>query len=550
MSDEPDDRAAGAAAVSERYYLDNFHTLMAHVAAVYDDLLEEDEKQYYRRFTDASEPAQRLFARLMTRKGPRVRYDRLDYPEIGDIADALDELSEAGLARSVFNAEPAQWLALLTRAELLGVLEAFGCRPQGQLRHEALLETATGQIEAAALTEHLADHYPLVELCRTDLLSIYRLCFFGNFHQDISEFVVAELGHVRYEDYRLQPGARFFDDRDQIDALVGYRGIADMVSDRLAELDSNTLAQLVGCLPAHGGDYRLKLRHDRLVNAIARELERKGELHKALAAYAAAELPPARERRCRLLQKLGDSGAASALLDAMDTDPLDESEADFAARFCVDRGRKQPFAAGIPQTTVEVPSLAPSVEEAAADWYRERGFDAWYVENRLFNGLFGLAFWDIVFEPLADVFCNPFQRAPVDLFEPVFFARRRERLLARLGEIERDDGWRAIVRQRYRDKHGIANRLVHWQWLTEEIVERALTAVRRDHMAAIFHRLLRDLRSNRAGQPDLFVCRGNEYQLVEVKGPGDRLQDHQRRWFECFAEAGIPCQVLNIQQAG
>jgi hypothetical protein len=37
------------------------------------------------------------------------------------------------------------------------------------------------------------------------------------------------------------------------------------------------------------------------------------------------------------------------------------------------------------------------------------------------------------------------------------------------------------------------------------------------------------------------------YQWVEVKGPGDRLQQNQQRWLAFFAEHTIPHQVIYVQ---
>ena len=35
--------------------------------------------------------------------------------------------------------------------------------------------------------------------------------------------------------------------------------------------------------------------------------------------------------------------------------------------------------------------------------------------------------------------------------------------------------------------------------------------------------------------------------MIEVKGPGDRLQDHQIRWLEFFAVEGIPASVCFVR---
>ncbi len=49
--------------------------------------------------------------------------------------------------------------------------------------------------------------------------------------------------------------------------------------------------------------------------------------------------------------------------------------------------------------------------------------------------------------------------------------------------------------------------------------------------------------------PDLiqFWPAEGRYRMIEVKGPGDRLQDNQRRWLDFFAAHDIPVSVCHVQ---
>ena len=49
--------------------------------------------------------------------------------------------------------------------------------------------------------------------------------------------------------------------------------------------------------------------------------------------------------------------------------------------------------------------------------------------------------------------------------------------------------------------------------------------------------------------PDLalFDQQQPHYQLIEVKGPGDRLQDHQRLWIETMLREGLPVSVAEVR---
>ena len=76
---------------------------------------------------------------------------------------------------------------------------------------------------------------------------------------------------------------------------------------------------------------------------------------------------------------------------------------------------------------------------------------------------------------------------------------------------------------------------------------RCLTEAER----AQFERLLLDIRANRAGMPDLiqFWPEEKTYRMIEVKGPGDRLQDNQLRWLEFCGEHQMPVTVCYVRWA-
>ena len=89
-----------------------------------------------------------------------------------------------------------------------------------------------------------------------------------------------------------------------------------------------------------------------------------------------------------------------------------------------------------------------------------------------------------------------------------------------------------MIRQRYADKFGIQSPFVYWGALDQALLEQALDCLPAAHLRAWFKRLLLDIKANRASMPDLiqFWPAEQRYRMIEVKGPGDRLQDNQRRW--------------------
>ena len=180
----------------------------------------------------------------------------------------------------------------------------------------------------------------------------------------------------------------------------------------------------------------------------------------------------------------------------------------------------------------------------AAAHLSEQWREVRYVENHLMNALFGLAFWEQIFAPLPGCFHNAYQSGPTDMYEPGFRRRREAALRARLdqlaaGELDRELG------AAYRRYLGYQCRWVNWRRIDEDLVTLAAAIIPAGHLVAVWERMLFDPGENRRGFPDLIALgdKPGEYCLIEVKGPGDALQDSQKRWLRFFGQAGIPCSV-------
>jgi hypothetical protein len=113
-----------------------------------------------------------------------------------------------------------------------------------------------------------------------------------------------------------------------------------------------------------------------------------------------------------------------------------------------------------------------------------------------------------------------------------------------------DDGaYKRVILRNFREKTGLQSQFVAWQALDETLLELALECIPPAHLRRWFERLLADPAGNRSGLPDLiqFWPEARGYRLVEVKGPGDRVQDNQRRWLEDCIEHGMPVAVCHVQ---
>ncbi|MCK5006212.1 MAG: VRR-NUC domain-containing protein, partial [Spirochaetales bacterium] len=558
------------------YYVGNFLAILDFVDSHYDDVLTVDEKTFSRTFRSLSLDARRLYVRLMSRKGPLFRSDTLVYNEIDDIEGAAEELVQKGFLEVNGPWELEHELVLLRKPE---VLKLISCCAQSShpvpsttaleaLRRDQLVELAMAIPNQHEVRDYLRGLFHLYRPLKEREILIYRLLFFGNLYQDLTEFVVTDLGHVRYESYKIRKKDRLFRSREVLEHTFRLIELNDAFYQTVEgrsvnEIDANALLSLIEYLPEQGAveeDPGLRRMRDNLINGVARHLERIGNHGQALHLYRLAALPPSRERQVRILERQGTAEEALELCRKIMSDPWEAAELEFAERYIRKLSRKL----GLPVVKVESVEMPTenlelvhdplvSIEEAVLRYFQEQGFSGYHAENVLWVGLFGLAFWDIVFLSLPGTFFNRYQRGPRDLFRPEFRRRRAKLIEERLNHIESSQSWLNEILDLYDRKRGIANDLVHWKFLSRELLEQSVNLVPRRHLVAIFDKLSQNPGANKSGFPDLILFpaprrqTATRYELIEVKGPGDQLQINQKRWLKYFAKNGIPYRIIRVQ---
>ena len=558
------------------YYVGNFLAILDFVDSHYDDVLTVDEKTFSRTFRSLSLDARRLYVRLMSRKGPLFRSDTLVYNEIDDIEGAAEELVQKGFLEVNGPWELEHELVLLRKPE---VLKLISCCAQSShpvpsttaleaLRRDQLVELAMAIPNQHEVRDYLRGLFHLYRPLKEREILIYRLLFFGNLYQDLTEFVVTDLGHVRYESYKIRKKDRLFRSREVLEHTFRLIELNDAFYQTVEgrsvnEIDANALLSLIEYLPEQGAveeDPGLRRMRDNLINGVARHLERIGNHGQALHLYRLAALPPSRERQVRILERQGTAEEALELCRKIMSDPWEAAELEFAERYIRKLSRKL----GLPVVKIESVEMPTenlelvhdplvSIEEAVLRYFQEQGFSGYHAENVLWVGLFGLAFWDIVFLSLPGTFFNRYQRGPRDLFRPEFRRRRAKLIEERLNHIESSQSWLNEILDLYDRKRGIANDLVHWKFLSRELLEQSVNLVPRRHLVAIFDKLSQNPGANKSGFPDLILFpaprrqTATRYELIEVKGPGDQLQINQKRWLKYFAKNGIPYRIIRVQ---
>jgi hypothetical protein len=536
------------------YYLHNFRQVLHWLGQRYADLLDPEEAQFIQQFDRLPQASQALLVRMVMRKGVHFRAGKLSYPEIGCTQAAAAPLLQAGWIDERYPLAFAELFGLLQKGEILSAFKPWIAQPKANKADwlEALSAQFPDSRGFAEWCPALAD--TLYSLTVMELCDRLRLMFFGNLHQDWSEFVLADLGIYTYEKVEFCAESRGLRSRDDVRGFLFLHACQHTFETGGAIDDV-----LAAIATLHTDNPWLEKRRAKLLFQVGQHCERSAELVLAEQIYRACAYPGARARLIRVLERQEDYAQAMALASAAQQAPESAAEQQHVLRV-LPRLRRKLGEPALPKAkprdvtrldlALALPEPLMSVEYCVQAHLSEPDGPVHYVENGLINSLFGLLCWDVIFAPLPGSFFHPFQRGPADLHSEDFHQRRAP-LFAACFEQLADETYKSTIRQRYVDKWGIQSPFVFWNLLSEELLEQALACLPAAHLREWFGRLLLDIRANRAGMPDLiqFWPAQKTYRMIEVKGPGDRLQDNQLRWLEFCGEHRMPVTVCYVRWA-
>lgn len=536
------------------YYLENFRFVLTWVLERYRDLLTQHEIEFVEQFSSIPIQSQALLVRMVMRRGNLFRASKLSYPEIGDSIAAALPLTVVGWIKydSVLSVE--QLFVVLTKNEFATALQL---KEKGGARKTDLLEAA----HALAYVPRRFSEWAvnggdvLFEVQVADVCDRFRLMFFGNLYQDWSEFVLADLGIFTYEKVSFCAASRAFTQRTDIDAYLHLHACRTRLS------EGEALADVVCAVEAlQLVNPWLQRRQAKLLYQIAFEFERLDDHAAALQIYARCNYTGARQRQIRVLEKLGLTSDAHALASIAAAAPESADETQHLSRIMPRLARKlglvvsrTPLKSAPDRIDLMLPSDATQhVEELARCHIAQRDAQCavYYVENALINSLFGLLCWDAIFSPVQGAFFHPFQAGPADLHSATFHQLRANQFKNALSQLSSHQ-YQHTIRETFRVKAGIQSPFVYWETLDEALLELALACVPASHLEQWFLRILDGIALNRCGYPDLiqFWPQQQRYRMIEVKGPGDRLQDNQIRFLDFCFQNQMPAAVCYVEWA-
>ena len=193
------------------------------------------------------------------------------------------------------------------------------------------------------------------------------------------------------------------------------------------------------------------------------------------------------------------------------------------------------------------------VEIFILEHFQLLGWKGYHAENSIITTLYGLLFWDILFDDsVPGVFAHPYQDRPLDLYTEFFFESRRSSIFLRLDEIRNGSASLLICnvynRERMKNTRCIG---VHWDRFSLADILEIVDCISAVALGSICELFSRQYWSHRGGMPDLCLWNPDKkkFKLVEVKSENDRLSERQVVWLQFLASANIDVEVVHVKDS-
>ena len=569
----------------------HFNVLLEIVRARYSDIFTEEMAKFVNCYINLPGSAQALCVRLANRVPLWIFTAKLNYEEIADVQEAAKELVQAGICFDQHSASAAEMLEIFTvqqikkvpafkevlsgKKSLLNGKENLGKSnliellihsfAEHNLKH-ILWEELKAQSRQSQFNGDISESPYCVSFRFKKEYKLLKFLFFGSFAGEMTDFVLEEMQVFQYEKYSLDAEFRAIQSRQELVEALQCSELYESIYEAVEAERKFTQSQLEiwlqqGIKLLEDCCSLQKHRVEKSLILLGKAFENLECVSLALECYRRTLRPPARERTARLLFLSKKCDEAIALCLEIVKESIDEKELSFASKKLLQQKIILPESKNLAYfgaTLKTNNSWATcefsigrqnnkSVEELVISHFHNEGWKSLHLENALFCSLFGLVFWDEIFTSVPGAFHHPFQLGPADARSASFYYNRKEMCSHKLINFREDRFGETRLLDTWKQKLGTANLWVSWQ---PEICESLILLLRlapRDALASVLERILMCPRRYASGFPDLVCIRGEEdFQFVEVKGPGDQLRPEQKSWLHFFATIGLKSSVAKV----
>lgn len=512
-----------------KYYLDHFREFRALLEKQYGNFFDDHHRNFLSDFDLLSEDGQCLYLRLMNRRGRFFFKETLQYDEITSYDSAVTELREKKFISELSELDWEEFIPVLSKIKLaeLATLNNIPFKKswsRGQLAEE---------IKKVPFTPF---QDVVVQGRRTELQYLLFL-FFGKIQDNLSLYTLRDLG-VRKSNKQKESFISRFQNKEEALSHYFYATLAEDYSQ----------APAMESWPEPLNLDSAELRENVLL-AMAEDCKALDDIDGAIEVLSYCRAHPGREKRVRLLYMQDRKDEALSVLTEIQNAPYSDVEYLFAEDFLARKYNKQKQSI-LTKTLRE--SRKISIDESyfrhpeigVIDYLKEEGFESFHVENYLWNALFGLLFWEELFESEKTAIFNEFERRPKDLDSIRFYELHEKEIHEKLNLLNAGH-----IEQKIAEKYDVPNGVFGWHENLKDELVLFLTKANLESVKEMLVYLAKDFNKRNSGFPDLVSYSENGVKFFEIKAEGDSLKQLQLLQLLALKKAGFEVEILQVEYA-
>lgn len=529
------------------YYHSHFCEFLEFVKGPCNTLLNNQHLDFLQTFEQLSFHQQCALVRVINRKYQFIQTASLTFAELPNIADLLDELGALGLVRVVSSDDIPALLNLLTKPDLQQLVSEFSPTriPKSANKQRFLDECHTLNAETL-VNSNVFDQF----LVRTtdSCIEYFLFLYFGHNRGRLNQFSMRDLGLMTTRDEQAQMCSRFVHYEHAYSQFLLLQAKSQFKS--LSLNCAESIQGFIKKLPEAHGSQALQTKE-----ALVFELNKalfNFDPDQALTQMEVLDYPKAQEFWCRKAYLQGAKEQVRTRLFKIIDDPSSDKLLQFAEDFLARKYKQK-------RTSVLTDKLRNNnrhlhldenykgaVEQGAIAYYQARGISAWRTENFLWQNLFGLCFWQELFELEGLGLATPFDYLPICIKHHEFYHVAHQQIDERLACIQQSKDLTALLIKNAAKYFGKKQGIVHWH---PNIVENLQVLVKHAPLEGLKMQLLQMCKNWQLyhdGYPDIMVLEGNQLRFEEIKAQGDSLRRNQLMQMQSLERAGIKVDITTV----
>lgn len=537
-------RAWSVKDLPQYYYHKAFCDMLTHVSTRYTVVMRATQTAFIRDFEALPFAAQCAYARIAGRKGKVFNIHHLHYSEIENLPSQFAILQERNFVRNVDVIDFKDYLQALTKLQLVEVIADHVCETQFKQswKKTKLIDVALNQIDGTTL------NFPenIIVQSRLSDFEYLLYLYFGRIETNLQAKALGQLGLVHPA--RSETKTSTFESADHARTCYFYaKALHDFRLDDEANLD--TLIQSVDEWP-HAVDETSCGKRGKLLQKLAGLSERRGDVDTALALYERSDNSACNERvvRIRYARNFeGDREWVRDRLEAMIENPESDDELAFAHDFYARKYKKKRTSAVTDllrdsQRLYLDEAFRHQPERAAMRHFKEKGVEVYRTENRPWQTLFGLLFWDELYGGETALGRN----LPESLKTGTFYEDHKPAIEAKLHGLANISatmlGLLKTMTRHYNEQNGI------FMWANRSLdrIKVLITHSPEGALAQMLRLMAQNYTLTKDGFPDLMLIENGKAKFIEIKAEGDVLRRNQLTRLKQLKSAGYKAEILRV----